>query len=368
MDPLLNSPEEEEKRRQIQEAILQRLAAAQSDTAGIDEGADNDRKQKVISSIGQALSGLATADSGSRGGYQSDTSHFQRLADSATGQADAQKAKRAKIESIIQEQALRSKFGDEDFDKLKFAQGSKQSADKLAEDKRQFDAKMAADKNMFDTRMKADKEQSASRIPAAAEAPKPTVGSAQVDKEFAKSLVDYEGHGGDVALQQSIKNLEQVSRELKDPKNAELTGGPGQQAMEVVGNVRPFGFGVKADTLRGMFSPDVKATQQKIQQAVLPGMKALFPGAISNQEAEMFTQLSWDPQLSPAQNASKLESQLTTLKQKAKAMKERADYWRKNNGTLTGFNPAVEVSADAGSDADLDAKIKALESELGIAK
>lgn len=198
----------------------------------------------------------------------------------------------------------------------------------------------------------------------ASRGPDLTPGQKAEDISFGRQMVDYDKNGGSATVRQSIQALNSLADELEN--RTDLSGTLGQKAIELAPTSE------LSDKLRKVLTPEAAGVKQKIQALVLPGMKAMFPGAISNKESELFTNLSYSDTLSGKENAAKLRDQVKKLEAQADLMDQKAAAW-KTSGTLSGLRGASAVSAPAaegpspeGSDSSIDDEIKALEAELGL--
>lgn len=112
--------EEEMRRKAIQDALLAKFQAANSDTSSIDAAQDEARRQKVIAGIGEALQGFAKANSMSRGGAAPDPSIFRNInADAGQSVQDAIRERQQKIGNITQEMGIQSEAAKEFRDSTK---------------------------------------------------------------------------------------------------------------------------------------------------------------------------------------------------------------------------------------------------------
>lgn len=327
---------EEQKRQRVQEAILQRLASAQDDTSGIDQAAADDKRKKIVMAIGQGLAGLATADSASRGGYKSDSGFYDRLAANVDSKSAAEKAKRDKVQAIIQEQALRSKFGDEDFDRLKFATSSKQSKDELAEDKRQFDEQLKFNKSKFTAESKPQEAKPAPMDP----------GEVALKRELAKRKAEWDV-GGEATFDKNIKMLEDARSSL-----SKQSGSQPSMADRIKGALSQ-----KFPTAAAVVAPERVEIQRKIETAVQSSLRPILGAQFAQKEGERILRNAYDPALG-SYNIDRLNAAINEIKAIKDAKVKEFQRFSESSLGKGGSHPVTEI----------DEEIKQLEAELGIGK
>ncbi len=344
---------EEQQRKAVQEALMAKFQAAGSDNSAIEQANADAKRQRLIAGIGEALSGAATAESRSRGGQASDPSMFRNMSSDA-GELVKQAilAKQRQGQDLAQQMQMNSQAGQESRDILKSKMGQKDleseltrreaqtgkeseaaklARDRLSEDSRhnksteeiarenkqaQMDARQAA-LDMKQAQMEAKQ--------ASAETKQSPFEKTQ-DTEAAKVLTEFRSGGGKASIDTAVNSLEKIAKKLE---TSDMTGGIGQRFLSAV----PGGEHIRKAT-----SPDITATMQEIQAAVLPGLKAMFPGAISNAEAERFVALSFDPSLSGKENARKLRAQVATFQDRASVL-SAMDKQARETGSVAGFKP-----------------------------
>jgi len=145
----------------------------------------------------------------------------------------------------------------------------------------------------------------------------------KLNDETAKDYADFSEEGGNLMMEKNIRSLRQVIAEL-DGSNK--TG-------------RPIDF--FGETLRKaydhMTDGNSVAMQQQIDLITQANLKATLGAQFTENEAKMFLQRSYDPQLSPEQNAKKLRSELESLITRAQSRRARFQYFEDNNYNMSGF-------------------------------
>lgn len=160
----------------------------------------------------------------------------------------------------------------------------------------------------------------------------------KLNDETAKDYADFTEEGGNLMMEKNIRSLRQVIAEL-DGSNK--TG----RAIDFFG-----------ETLRKaydhMTDGNSVAMQQQIDLITQANLKATLGAQFTENEAKMFLQRSYDPQLSPEQNAKKLKSELESLITRAESRRARFQYFEDNNYNMAGFmtnNPGAFSSIRPGS-------------------
>lgn len=145
----------------------------------------------------------------------------------------------------------------------------------------------------------------------------------KLNDETAKDYADFSEEGGNLMMEKNIRSLRQVIAELN---GSDKTG-------------RPIDF--FGETLRKaydhMTDGNSVAMQQQIDLITQANLKATLGAQFTENEAKMFLQRSYDPQLSPEQNAKKLRSELESLITRAQSRLARFQYFEDNNYNMAGF-------------------------------
>ena len=180
----------------------------------------------------------------------------------------------------------------------------------------------------------------------------------KLNDETAKDYADFSEEGGNLMMEKNIRSLRQVIAELN---GSNKTG-------------RPIDF--FGETLRKaydhMTDGNSVAMQQQIDLITQANLKATLGAQFTENEAKMFLQRSYDPQLSPEQNAKKLRSELESLITRAESRRARFQYFEDNNYNMAGFmtknpgafsnkgqggnpgNPANTINARSGNKAKIN--------------
>ena len=164
----------------------------------------------------------------------------------------------------------------------------------------------------------------------------------KLNDETAKDYADFSDEGGNHMMEMNMRSIRKVITELKKPGN---TGGRG---------IDFFGETLKK-AYDHMTDGNSVAMQQQIDLITQANLKATLGAQFTENEAKMFLQRSYDPQLSDEQNVDKLRQALESIMTRAESRKSRFMYFEKNNYSMAGFminNPSAFSSQSPGTNPD----------------
>lgn len=146
-----------------------------------------------------------------------------------------------------------------------------------------------------------------------------TPGQKKADQEFAKEYADFYASGGYADVEKSIDQLEGALKTLKSGEN--VTG-------PVLGALPNF---VKTRT-----NPKAAETQQAVEEVVQRNLRLILGAQFTEKEGQRLIERAYDPSLSEAENAKRVERLLGQIKEAAKAKQDAGQYFEQY-GTLKGF-------------------------------
>lgn len=340
----------------VKQQVLQSLEQAKNND-DVQKAQDEAKRTAIITAIGRALSTAANAKAQSRGGAALDLSPYDALdASGRQGVQDAHSAQNQKVSDIIQANQLRQSFGAEDRANQELGIKKSESDRKVKNDatdsefkKAQLDLlknKLAEDTSIKQQNIELKSQQQSNGISEAEKA---------FEKTSAQDLANWKSQGGAKAADLSINRLESIRDKLRSSEGQSLSGGFVNRASSL--------FGESGKNIRELVNPQTTSTSQEIGSAALPGMKAMFPGQTSDRELKTFMELSFDPRLSPEENAKKLDGQINVLKAKRDSFVSKEEQLGKTGSLLP-----QDATATPEPGSDIDSQIQALEKELGIRK
>lgn len=154
-----------------------------------------------------------------------------------------------------------------------------------------------------------------------------SVGTAALDRDFAKEYNDYVVKGGRATAEKGLQQLREARNELAS--GAARTG--------VVSGLVP-------ERVRSFVMPKTAATQQKIMDNVVTSLRPILGAQFTENEGIRIQKLSFDPALSNEENIKKLDLMINRL-EKMKASKDAAvEHFDASGGTLAGFNGSLDFS------------------------
>ncbi len=146
----------------------------------------------------------------------------------------------------------------------------------------------------------------------------------KLNDETAKDYADFTDEGGNHMMEMSMRTMNRVITELKKP------GKTGGRTIDFFG-----------ETLRKaydhMTDGNSVAMQQQINLITQANLKATLGAQFTENEAKMFLQREYDPELSDKQNVDKLRVALEKVMVRAESRRARFQYFEDNNYNMAGF-------------------------------
>lgn len=380
MNDLINGQEtEEQKRRKAMEALIgDYTKATENADADLEAARAEDRRARMIATIGEAVEGLARANSVSRGGRPTDSSFYRGLADSSDAVKTAILKRQQGIAGIKDKFGMQKDLNSEDRSEAELGIKKADSestikkndsdientkSDNAREDKK-FEYSKNKDTKEFGFR---DRELRETERHHKASEPKvgPTTPGTPKDPEQAKKFnaqmgeekAKYKVAGGDVAFNKMIKDLKDIQKELKNPNNKEITGRGIDKAAAVFGSL-PGGLGKPIETYIQGERKGQLAMKQRVQAIMLPAMKLRFGPNPTDSERKAFFETLWDDRLSPEENVSKLEGPIQDSISRRNALSDDPEGLKAFDASLSSSSAPLSV----------DDEIKKLEQELGLGR
>ena len=160
----------------------------------------------------------------------------------------------------------------------------------------------------------------------------------KLNAETAQDYADFTDEGGNHMMEMNMRSINKVIVELKKPAK---TGG---RTIDFFG-----------DTLKKaydhMTDGNSVAMQQQIDLITQANLKATLGAQFTENEAKMFLQRSYDPELPDEQNVDKLRQALEGIMARAESRRARFQYFEDNNYNMAGFmtkNPSALGSKGQG--------------------
>lgn len=88
---------------------------------------------------------------------------------------------------------------------------------------------------------------------------------------------------------------------------------------------------------RATLNPTAGAVEQMVSSAILPTMKTLFGGRITQLEVQKALETYYNPSLPAATNIQSLTRLQNKIAEGAKSKQEAFDYFQNNGGSMEGF-------------------------------
>jgi hypothetical protein len=163
-----------------------------------------------------------------------------------------------------------------------------------------------------------------------------TPGRKKADEAFATDYAEWKS-GGFADTQRQISQLEGVVKTLKSGKD-NLTG-------NVAGNT--------PDWLQAIVNPEAIDVRESVEEVVQRNLRLVLGPQFTQVEGERLIARAYNPRLSEADNAVRVERLLTQIKQAAAAKQAAVDYFDEH-GTLTGWEgklPSIDDFSPEGTTA-----------------
>lgn len=160
-------------------------------------------------------------------------------------------------------------------------------------------------------------------------------GGKALDEQFAKDYATFvQGGAADSAKQ--LAQLQDVAKALRAP-GANLTG-------PTLGNI--------PDTAKNFINPQSVAMRERVEEVVQRSLRAILGAQFTEKEGERLIARAYNPRLSEAENAIRVDRLFTQLNNAFQQKKAAAQYFERN-GTLEGWRgklPSIsDFDPDAGS-------------------
>ncbi len=326
----------------IREALMKKYAAAQ-DSSGVEAAEDSSRTTDLISTLGQALSQAASANSVSRGGPAASAAPFEGMRSSAKDAIKrAVEARQGKISGALGDLSLQDQADqraqqadDRTYNRGQDASKASIAADNQAYGRSQDVAKAVSDSEKLKLekqRLGLDTAKTNAEIDrkAAATAARPkSEGEKSQDRTFAKNYVEWIGGGRDTA-EKSLARLEGAKARLQSAINSNTT---------VSGNIQ----GRLPDIAR---SEEGRNIESIVKESALAAIKSIVGGgAVSDKDVENVLASWYDPTLNESENLAKLTANIEEMKNKKLAKDAQAQHFASSGSTLTGYEESLSPEA-----------------------
>lgn len=160
------------------------------------------------------------------------------------------------------------------------------------------------------------------------EAPGLSKGQEALDKDFAKEYTDFVASGGIADVQKSVGQLKEAAKQLKaDPT--------------LTGSIR----GLLPDSIRASTNPQAVATREAVEEITQRNLRLILGAQFTQKEGDRLIARSFNPLLSTAENAKRVERLGNQIVKSAQAKADAAAYFEKN-GTLSGWKGKLPTIAD----------------------
>lgn len=140
----------------------------------------------------------------------------------------------------------------------------------------------------------------------------------KIDEETAKGLVEWSEQGRKNS-ELAVKATESWRKRIEEDGAFRSTLGP------IAGRIIP-----------DWMAEQRAAARQQLADVIMPQLKQLFPGQVSDGERESIMDKIFDPKQSPEENLRKMDLFLQGVKDRAKIMDEKTRYFEEN-GTMQGY-------------------------------
>lgn len=152
------------------------------------------------------------------------------------------------------------------------------------------------------------------------------------DMAFGKEYPEWSTTGL-TSAEKSIRDLESVRNKVAPKTNEHPEGAIVDET--ITGGWR----GALPQGLKPYLNPESEKIKQQISGALMPSLKVLFPGAVSDDERRALIDQAWNDRLSPEANVANIDSMLKQMKGRLDQAKSQAQYYE-DQGTLAGWKYA----------------------------
>jgi hypothetical protein len=152
--------------------------------------------------------------------------------------------------------------------------------------------------------------------------------SSKLNNEFEKQLADYRlsGNGADIA-----KNISQLREIAKQARSSSTLSGP---AISILG-----------DGIKDRVAPEAADLRDRYLNLTMGSLKQLLGSAFTEKDREIVLQQAFNPRLSPAQNAARMERMADRIEEGLRN-KEDAIRFYEQEGKIDGFKGRLYTSGD----------------------
>jgi len=155
-----------------------------------------------------------------------------------------------------------------------------------------------------------------------------TKGDVKADEKFSDEYQKW--ISGDFAdVRKSIQQLDDVSKQLADPKK-NLTGP---------------GVGLTPDVVLERLNPEAVATREAVEEIVQRNLRLVLGAQFTEKEGERLIKRAYNPSLSEAENKKRVDRLLNQIRTAAKAKQAAVEYFAEH-GTLKGFAGKIFTMSD----------------------
>lgn len=346
---------------------------AKEQDAGIQKAQEGADSGNMIANILKGLSGVANADTISRGGKGYDVSNFDRVVDANNARVKAAQAGKEsalgdlKNKFNLNNMDLDRKRGDERFAREQTINSREDATYNSAQEKAKREGdpnsqesmlarKMIAEMGFKDNvegmsaaqlnerfptfeklyRINQDKLNRQDALNAAAQARKDALdlkrealdvrknqgveaGVIELDKQFAKDYNDWSS-GGNVRVETNLQRLRDARADLLKAKDDFFSVSGRYDAL-------------MPDALRGEKSLMI---QKNVQGPAFAALKEILGGQFTEQEGKKIAADAYDPRLPPEENLNKIDRAIAELEAKTKDKSRKAQYFEQNR-SLRGY-------------------------------
>lgn len=170
---------------------------------------------------------------------------------------------------------------------------------------------------------------------------KPTEAQKAVDSNFGKDYAEWVAGGGFADTQRQVAQLEEVLGKLKTKR--------GMFEQNLTGT----GVGLTPDWLLNVVNPEAVSARNAVEEVVQRNLRLVLGAQFTEKEGERLIARAYNPSLSEAENAKRVERLLNQIKQAAAAKVSAGQYYEQH-GTLRGWSGKLPTIADFDPDARTD--------------
>lgn len=147
-----------------------------------------------------------------------------------------------------------------------------------------------------------------------------SVGSDALDRKFAAEYNEWVASGGYANVEKNLNKLRDAANKLRKTDRAT---GPILGLMPKIG--------------RDVFTPKGAAIQDDVESAIQTSLKQILGAQFTEKEGARVLERAYNPRLSEAENAKRIEREIGNLQAQAQAKQRAVEHWERNNASLRGF-------------------------------